>query len=75
MAKEKELSDKAQIVAKEKRGFYIHFVIYLLVNLFIAIQWWYITGGEGFAWFITTTAGWGIGIVAHFIVVFIIGVK
>lgn len=70
-----EKSEKAKVFAKERRGFYIHFIIYLLVNIFLFIQWWYITGGEGFLWVITTTGGWGIGIIAHFIVVFIIGVK
>ena len=72
MAKEKEGHDKAIMIAKERRGFYIHFIIYLLVNIFLAVQWWYITGGEGFFWVITTTGGWGIGIVAHFIVVFVL---
>ena len=62
-------------IVKEKRGFYIHFIIYLLVNILLFAQWWYITGGEGFAWPITTTIGWGIGIIAHFIGVFIISVK
>ena len=61
------VSDK---IKKEKRGFYIHFIIYLIVNVLLFVQWWYITGGEGFAWSITTTIGWGIGIIAHFIVVF-----
>jgi len=70
-----EKSEKTKVIAKEKRGFYIHFIIYILVNILLFAQWWYITGGEGFAWPITTTAGWGIGIAAHFIVVFIIGVK
>jgi hypothetical protein len=59
----------------EKRGFYIHFIIYLIVNVLLFIQWWYITGGEGFAWPITTTIGWGIGIIAHFIVVFFFAEK
>jgi len=70
-----EKSEKAKVIAKERRGFYIHFIIYILVNILIFAQWWYITGGEGFAWPITTTIGWGIGIIAHFIVVFIISVK
>jgi hypothetical protein len=60
------------VIAKERRGFYIHFIIYLLVNIFIYIQWWYITNGKGFAWPITTTLGWGIGIIAHFIAVFVL---
>jgi hypothetical protein len=29
------------------------------------------TGGKGFAWSITTTLGWGIGIIAHFLAVFV----
>ena len=71
MAKDKELSEKTKVIAKEKRGFYIHFVIYILVNVFIIVQWWYITGGEGFPGFVTTTGGWGIGIIVHFIAVFV----
>jgi hypothetical protein len=69
MAKEEVNSDN--VIKKEKRGFYIHFIIYILVNIFIFAQWWYITGGEGFAWPITTTFGWGIGIVAHYLAVFV----
>ena len=71
MTKDKEINEKAKTITKERRGFYIHFVIYILVNAFIWIQWWYITEGEGFAWGITTTAGWGIGIIAHFLAVFV----
>jgi len=75
MAEDKEFSEKSNKIVKEKRGFYIHFIIYLIVNISLFIQWWYITGGEGFPWVITTTAGWGIGIIAHFIGVFVIGPK
>ena len=72
MASEEELRDKAREIAKEKIGFYVHFLIYVLVNLFLFVQWYWITSGVGFPWCITTTLGWGIGIVAHFVVVFII---
>lgn len=68
-------SEKGRIIVNEKRGFYIHFAIYLLVNLVLFIQWWWITSGEGFAWFMTTTIPWGIGILAHFLVVFVFGPK
>lgn len=70
MLNEERTFDKT--IVKEKRGFYIHFIIYILVNIGIYAQWWYLTGGEGFAWPITTTIGWGIGIIAHFIVVFVL---
>ena len=70
MVNDKEISGR--VIVKERRGFYIHFVIYILVNIGIFAQWWYITGGEGFGWPITTTIGWGIGVVAHFIAVFVL---
>jgi len=70
MAENKEITDA--VIKKEKRGFYIHFVIYLLVNSGLFIQWWYITKGEGFPWVVSTTGGWGIGIIAHFIAVFVV---
>ena len=69
MANEEATSEK--VMKKEKRGFYIHFIIYLIVNIGLFVQWWYITGGEGFLWVITTTGGWGIGIIAHFLAVFV----
>ena len=72
MAKDEGLGEKTKLIAKERRGFYIHFIIYILVNILIYVQWLYITEGEGFPWFITTTAGWGIGIIAHFIAVFVL---
>lgn len=63
----------AQKRVKEIKGFYVHFMVYLLVNLFI------ITGSswdrgffEGFldpANYITALF-WGIGIVAHWAAVF-----
>lgn len=65
-----EIKEDAEKIADEKKGFYIHFAIYIIVNIFIIVQWWYITGGDEFPWFITTLFGWGIGIVAHYIVVF-----
>ena len=63
--------DKANIIAKERRGFYIHFAIYILVNIFLIWQWWYLTNGDSWPWFIPATGGWGIGIIAHFLGVFV----
>lgn len=73
MESDEELRKKARKIAKEKTSFFVHFIIYILVNTFLFIQWYWITGGEGFPWVITTTIGWGIGIIAHFLGVFIIG--
>jgi len=69
MATEEE--QKKGKLAKEKTVFYIHFLIYLAVNIGLFIQWYWITGGEGFPWVLSTTIGWGIGIVFHFLGVFV----
>jgi len=73
MTTDEELREKASQIAKDKTGFYVHFFIYILVNIFLFVQWYWITGGTGFPWVITTTIGWGIGITAHFLGVFVIG--
>lgn len=65
MESDEEVRKKARKIAKNKSDFYIHFVIYVAVNSFLIAQWWTITGGGGFAWFIYPLFGWGIGIAAH----------
>ncbi len=72
MVSDEELRKKAKENVKEKIGFYVHFLIYILVNTFLFAQWYWITEGEGFPWVIPTTVGWGIGILAHFLGVFVI---
>ena len=75
MVSEEALRKEAKRIVKEKIGFYVHFVIYLLVNGFLYAQWFWITEGTGYPWVIPTTVGWGIGIVAHFVGVFILEPK
>ena len=72
MVSDEELRKKAKEKVKEKIGFYVHFLVYILVNAFLYAQWFWITEGEGFPWVIPMTVGWGIGVLAHFIVVFVI---
>ena len=70
MTSDEELRRKAEKIAEEKRGFYIHVTIYLMVNILLYIIWW-TTGGIGtFPWPIIVTIGWGIGVVAHIFVTF-----
>jgi len=75
MVSDEELRKIAKKKAKDKIGFYIHFIIYLLVNGYLYIQWFWITGGNDFPWVVPTTIGWGIGIIAHFLAVFFIEPK
>jgi uncharacterized protein (DUF486 family) len=70
MPTDEELRQIARKTAEEKSGFYIHFGIYIAVNLFLIAIWW-TTGGPGtFPWFIFILFGWGIGIVGHYVGVF-----
>ncbi|WP_455364585.1 2TM domain-containing protein [[Eubacterium] cellulosolvens] len=67
MSSDEELRSKARKRAEEKIGFYTHAAVYVIVNLFLIVVWWF-TGGLGtFPWFIFPLFGWGIAIVIHFI--------
>lgn len=70
MEANQELWLKAHKRAEDKAGFLVHFTIYLAVNAFLVLMW-YTTGGLGtYPWFWIPMAGWGIGIVGHFVAVF-----
>ena len=56
---------------KDKRGFWVHFSVYCVVNIFLVILWWTTTGGTGYPWFIWCLFGWGIGIVFNALAVFV----
>jgi len=66
---EEEIYREARKRVEEKKGFYIHFIIYILVNIILVIIWW--ATGAGFPWFIFPLGGWGIGILFHFLGVFV----
>lgn len=63
------LRRRAEKIAREKAGFQVHLGIYAGVNLFLFAIWYFTTDpwGSVFPWFIFPLAGWGIGIIGHFI--------
>jgi len=73
MQDDQELRKKAEKRAEEKIGFYVHFSIYLLVNILLYAIWWINNGSDTHPWPIWTTVGWGIGLIAHFTSVFFTG--
>lgn len=75
MQSNEELRKKAAKRADDKIGFYVHFAVYVVMNLFIFFTWFFTTGEEGnpFPWFLFTLVPWGIGLAAHFVVVFVGG--
>ncbi len=66
---EEELYRSARKRVEEKKGFYTHFAVYIAVNILLVIIWW--ATGAGFPWFIFPLGGWGIGVLFHFLGVFV----
>jgi len=50
-----------------KKGFLIHLLIYIVINLFLAII--NIVINPGYLWFLWVAGGWGIAVVIHGIAV------
>ena len=46
-----------------KRGFKVHFAVYLAVNAILVVIWAFLS--VGFFWPIWSVFGWGIGVAAH----------
>ena len=67
---EEEIYEIARKRVEEKKGFFVHFIVYIIVNAVLIIIWAVGTGG-GFPWFIFPLAGWGIGVLFHFLGVFV----
>jgi len=66
---EEEIYRLARKRVEEKKGFYTHFAIYLAINTMLVIIW--VVTGAGFPWFVFPLGGWGIGILFHFLGVFV----
>ena len=67
---EQELYEKAKKRVEEKKGFFIHFTIYILVNILLVLIWAFPAGG-GYPWFLWPLGGWAIGLLFHFLGVFV----
>jgi hypothetical protein len=63
MATEEELRSAALKRIAERRAFYTHIGIYVIVNLAL-IGFWWIQGG-GYFWPGWVIFGWGIGLASH----------
>ena len=66
---EEELYRKARERVEEKKGFRTHFAVYIGVNILLVIIW--AATGAGFPWFVFPLGGWGIGVLFHFLGVFV----
>jgi len=66
---EEEIYREARKRVEEKKGFYTHLTVYIGVNILLIIIW--AVTGAGFPWFVFPLGGWGIGILFHFLGVFV----
>ena len=66
---EQEIYQEAKKRVEEKKGFYIHFAVYIVVNILLVVIW--VATGAGFPWFVFPLGGWGIGVLFHFLGVFV----
>ena len=71
---EEEIYREAKKRVEEKKGFFIHLIVYIVVNIMLVFIWAFPSGG-GFPWFIYPLGGWGIGLIFHFLGVFVFGGK
>jgi hypothetical protein len=69
---EEDIRRIAESRVAEKKGFFIHLTIYILVNALLAIIWALTSfaSKSWFPWFVFPLAGWGIGLLIHCLNVF-----
>jgi hypothetical protein len=70
---EEEIRRMAHSRVAEKKGFFIHLTVYILVNALLVVIW-AITSSYSkspFPWFVFPLAGWGIGLLIHCLTVFV----
>ena len=65
---DQELYNKARKRVEDIKGFYVHLMVYVLVNIGLFILNWLTSPGHW--WFYWALFGWGIGLAFHAIGVF-----
>jgi uncharacterized protein (DUF486 family) len=68
---EEEMQKVARQRVEAKKGFFIHLLMYVVINAFLVFIWWMTTGGNDYPWFLWVIGGWGIGVIANAIAVFV----
>ena len=71
---EQEIYQEAKKRVEEKKGFFVHFIVYILINILLVVIWAFPAGG-GYPWFLWPLGGWGIGLLFHFLGVFVFSRK
>ena len=69
---EEQIYEEAKKRIEAKQGFFFHIIVYIVVNIVLVLIWAFVAG-RGFPWFIFPLGGWGIGLLFHFLGVFVFG--
>jgi hypothetical protein len=72
---DEELYELARRRVEEKSGFYVHLIVYVCVNALLVLIWALagaprVTAAE-IPWFAFPLGGWGMGLLGHFLRVFV----
>ncbi len=71
---EEEIYRIAQRKVEKKKAVQTHFIVYIILNMFLSLIWALPFGWQGFLFFHAILAGlWGIGVIAHFLIVYLSG--
>ena len=67
---EEQIYEEAKKRVEEKKGFYIHLTVYIVVNIGLVLLWAF-AADRGFPWCVFPLGGWGIGLLFHYLGVFV----
>ena len=66
---EEEIYQQAKKRVEEKKGFFSHLAVYIVVNVVLVLIWAFTS--RGYPWFVWPLGGWGVGLVFHFLGVYL----
>ncbi len=64
-----EIYRLAMLRVEEKKGFIVDLISYIVINTLLVVIW--AVTWRGYPWFIWPMMGWGVGVVFHFLGVFV----
>lgn len=67
---DEEIYAQARKRVEEKKGFFVHLTVYVLINIMMVLIWAFVARSSH-PWFVWTLGGWGVGLVIHFLSVFV----
>lgn len=70
---EEEIYNKARKRVEEKKSFYSHLAVYLVINIVLVVIW-AVTSPGGYGWFIWPLGGWGAAVILHFLSTFVFNI-